>query len=44
MERWIADALEKEGLAIDQKAEPGSVPRSEAGILYRGGARCVSLV
>jgi len=44
MERWIADALEKEGVAIDQKAEPGSVPRSEAGILHRGGARYVSLV
>jgi hypothetical protein len=43
MERRIANALEKEGLAIDQKTEPGSVPRSEAGTLHRAGARYVSL-
>jgi hypothetical protein len=44
MDRWIAGALEKEGIAIDHKAEPGSVPRSEAGFLQRGGARYASLV
>jgi hypothetical protein len=44
MERWIAVALENEGLAIDHKAEPDSVPRSEAGFLHRAGAHYVSLV
>jgi hypothetical protein len=33
MEQWIATALKKEGLAVDHKAEPGSVPRGEAGTL-----------
>ena len=44
MEQWIATALKKEGLAFDHKAEPGSVPRGEAGTLHRGGARYVALV
>jgi hypothetical protein len=44
MEHWIATALKKEGLAVDHKAEPGSVPRGEAGTLHRGGARYVALV
>ena len=39
MEQWIATALKKEG-----KAEPGSVPRGEAGTLHCGGARYVALV
>ncbi len=44
MEQWIATALKREGLAVDHKAEPGLVPRGEAGTLHRGGARYVALV
>ena len=44
MERWIAAALDKEGIAVDHEAEPGLVPRGEAGSLHRGGARYMSLV
>ena len=42
--KWIAAALEKEGLSVNVKAEPGSVPRGEAGKLHRDGARYVTLV
>jgi hypothetical protein len=44
LETWLATMLEKEGLRIDHKADPGSVPRGEAGTLHRGGARYVALV
>jgi hypothetical protein len=44
LETWLAAALQKEGLNIDHKGEPGSVPRGEAGTLHRGGARYVALV
>ena len=44
LESLIAAALGKQGLGIDNKAEPGSVPRGEAGTIHRGGARYVALV
>jgi len=44
LESWIAAALEKEGLSVDNKAPSGSVPRGEAGTIHRGGARYVALV
>jgi hypothetical protein len=43
MGRWIAAALEQAGLAVDNEAEAGLVPRGEAGTLHRGGARYVTL-
>jgi hypothetical protein len=44
LETLIAAALGKQGLGIDNKAEPGSVPRGEAGTIHRGGTRYVALV
>ena len=44
LRKWIAAALEKQGLSVNVKAEPGSVPRGEAGKLHRDGARYVTLV
>jgi hypothetical protein len=44
LESLIAAALEKQGLGIDNRAEPGSVPRGEAGTIHRGGARYIALV
>ena len=44
LETWITEALGKEGLSVDHKAQSGSVPRGEAGTLHRGGARYVALV
>jgi hypothetical protein len=44
MERLIAAALEKKGLAVDHEAEAGLVPRGEAATLHRGGARYAALV
>jgi hypothetical protein len=44
LESWITATLQKEGLNADHKAEPGSVPRGEAGTVHRGGARYVALV
>jgi hypothetical protein len=44
LESLIAAALGKQGLGIDNKAEPESVPRGEAGTIHRAGARYVALV
>jgi hypothetical protein len=39
LEAWIAAALEKQGLAVNQKALPESETRGEATIFQRAGAR-----
>jgi hypothetical protein len=44
LESWFTAALRKEGLTIDNKAPPGSIPRGEAGTIHRSGARYVALV
>ena len=42
--RWIAAALATEELAVDNVAQPETVPRGEAGTFHRGGARYITLV
>jgi len=43
LEVWIADALQKQGLVVNQKAPPESERRGEAAIFQGGGARYLVL-
>jgi hypothetical protein len=43
LEAWIAGALEKQGLVVNQKAPPEAERRGEAAIFQRSGARYVVL-
>jgi Peptidase family M28 len=43
LEKWIVQALEREGLAVDAKARHETPARGEAGPVQRGGGRFVTV-
>jgi len=43
LEQWAVAAMEREGLAVNRKAERGATPFGEAGTIHRGGGRYIAL-
>jgi hypothetical protein len=44
LEQWAVAAMEREGLAVNRKAERGSIPFGEAGTIHRGGGSYIALI
>ena len=44
LEQWAVTAMEREGLAVNRKAERGSTPFGEAGTIQRMGGRYIALI
>ena len=44
LEQWAVAAMEREGLAVNRKAERGSTPFGEAGTIHRGGGSYIALI
>ena len=44
LEQWAVAAMEREGLAVNRKAERGSIPFGEAGTIHREGGSYVALI
>ncbi len=43
LERWIVQAIEKEGLVVNAKAQHDTAARAEVGTIQRGGGRFVTV-
>ncbi len=44
LEQWAVAAMEREGLAVNRKAERGSTPFGEAVTIHRAGGRYIALI